>query len=161
MEGHFPLTISKTLFRHFLTAIEDIYHQGVAHRDIKLANILVDNKFGIKLADFGHSCFTQLDTYLPRGLFGTPKCKAPEVEAKDHKGLPADIYSATIALYNMSFLNIHGPDHILSKKGKNLGPLWAQCAQTTGQEVPESLKILLISIFRKDPEERPTIQQIK
>lgn len=74
-----PFAICKRLYIWILSGLEDIYRQGVAHRDIKLDNILVANDFTIRIADFGHSCFTQPDVLLEKGKFGTPMYKAPEV----------------------------------------------------------------------------------
>jgi len=52
-------------------------HQ-VVHRDIKGANILVDNKGICKLADFGSSK-TCLKNDLMQSLHGTANWMAPEV----------------------------------------------------------------------------------
>jgi serine kinase len=41
------------LFRQILSALEYCHTQGVAHRDLKCENILLDNTFTVKLIDFG------------------------------------------------------------------------------------------------------------
>ena len=45
----------KSLCRQMLAGLAYLHHKGVIHRDIKGANILVDNKGGIKISDFGIS----------------------------------------------------------------------------------------------------------
>ena len=38
-----------------LDALWHLHINGVAHRDLKLENILLDSKFSLKIADFGLS----------------------------------------------------------------------------------------------------------
>ena len=42
-----------------LKAIKFIHSKGIAHRDLKLENILVDQNFNIKINDFGLSAQTE------------------------------------------------------------------------------------------------------
>lgn len=52
--------------------------KGVAHRDLKLENILVDSELNIKIADFGFATFknvNQLESYS-----GTMTYMAPEIK---------------------------------------------------------------------------------
>ena len=41
------------LFRQLLQGLRHIHSQGLAHRDIKPDNILLDDKGNLKIADFG------------------------------------------------------------------------------------------------------------
>ncbi|KAJ6118210.1 map/microtubule affinity-regulating kinase [Penicillium samsonianum] len=45
------------VFRQIMDGVSHIHDQGVAHLDIKLSNILLENDTGVKLIDFGHSHF--------------------------------------------------------------------------------------------------------
>lgn len=43
----------RTIIRCIAQAVAHLHSKGIAHRDIKLANILLKRDFTIKLADFG------------------------------------------------------------------------------------------------------------
>lgn len=64
-----------------ILGLEYLHKHGVIHRDIKGANVLVDNNGVCKLADFGSS--KKLNEFLQkedfRTLIGTVNWMAPEV----------------------------------------------------------------------------------
>ncbi|POO02238.1 Serine/threonine protein kinase [Trema orientale] len=53
--GSFPESVIRMYTKQLLLGLEYLHKNGIIHRDIKGANILVDNKGCIKLADFGAS----------------------------------------------------------------------------------------------------------
>lgn len=53
--GAFKETVVKVYCRQILLGLEYLHTNHIMHRDIKGANILVDNAGRIKLADFGAS----------------------------------------------------------------------------------------------------------
>ena len=76
------------------------HSRNVAHRDVKLENILLnDNKNEVKLIDFGFSTCIPSDKKLK--LFcGTPSYMAPEIVSKqEYCGPPADIWALGILFF--------------------------------------------------------------
>ena len=53
--GAFEETLVKNFVRQILQGLNYLHERDIIHRDIKGANILVDNKGGIKISDFGIS----------------------------------------------------------------------------------------------------------
>ena len=54
---------------------------NVCHRDLKLENILIDERNQVKIIDFGFSVNTPYDSKL-KVFCGTPSYMAPEIVAK-------------------------------------------------------------------------------
>ncbi|KAG0465275.1 hypothetical protein HPP92_019439 [Vanilla planifolia] len=77
--GSFPEPVIKMYTKQLLQGLEYLHKNGIIHRDIKGANILVDNKGCIKLADFGASKqVVKLATMTAaKSMKGTPYWMAP------------------------------------------------------------------------------------
>ena len=77
------------------------HRQGVVHRDVKPANIMVLKNGGVKLADFGIAHLQTGAKTQTGTLLGTPKYMSPE----QISGLPvdgrADIFSLGVVLYQL------------------------------------------------------------
>lgn len=88
-----------------LTAINYIHNKGVAHRDIKLDNIMINiSTMNVKLIDFGFSTLTEYGS-TSRTFCGTPSYMAPELAAK-REYIPSrvDMWAAGVVLFAM----LHG-----------------------------------------------------
>ncbi len=82
-------------------ALDYAFQNGVIHRDIKSANILVDDNAEIKISDFGtaqisHSTHTQID-----GFVGSPAYMAPEQINEEAPSVQTDIYSLGVVMYEL------------------------------------------------------------
>ncbi|PKI74070.1 hypothetical protein CRG98_005548 [Punica granatum] len=79
--GAFPEAVIRNYTKQLLVGLEYLHKNGIMHRDIKGANILVDNKGCIKLADFGASKqVVELATISgAKSMKGTPYWMSPEV----------------------------------------------------------------------------------
>ncbi|CDR45375.1 CYFA0S18e00430g1_1 [Cyberlindnera fabianii] len=70
-----------------------LHDQGVVHRDIKAANILLTSKGDIKLTDFGVSTKETSKTIKTYSIAGTPNWMAPEIISMDGTTTASDIWS--------------------------------------------------------------------
>lgn len=70
-----------------------LHSVGILHRDLKCANILIDNDGTCKLSDFGASLKLNNTSENPTELTGSPFWMAPEVIRQQPYAYPADIWS--------------------------------------------------------------------
>ncbi|XP_044946782.1 mitogen-activated protein kinase kinase kinase NPK1-like [Hordeum vulgare subsp. vulgare] len=102
--GSFPEAVIRKYTRQILQGLEYLHSNAIIHRDIKGANILVDNKGCIKLADFGASKqVAKLATMTAaKTMKGTPHWMAPEVIVGSGHTFSADIWSVGCTVIEMA-----------------------------------------------------------
>lgn len=67
----------RILFTQIANTLSYLHKIGVVHRDLKLENILVDNKLNLKLADFGFASYNNIKAL--ESFKGTKTYMAPEI----------------------------------------------------------------------------------
>ncbi|KFK38038.1 hypothetical protein AALP_AA3G062200 [Arabis alpina] len=102
--GSFPEPVIIMYTKQLLLGLEYLHENGIMHRDIKGANILVDNKGCIRLADFGASKkVVELATVNgAKSMKGTPYWMAPEVILQTGHSFSADIWSVGCTVIEMA-----------------------------------------------------------
>src|SRR5258708_14087783 len=103
-EGRLPLDRALAIFKRLCGALEAAHNEGVAHRDLKPRNILIDAADNVYISDFGlaKSLEENASTMTRTGaILGTPRSMSPEqAEAlpTDHR---SDLYSLGLIFYEM------------------------------------------------------------
>lgn len=91
---------ARRIIREVCSALDYAHGQGVIHRDVKPANVLLDRQGHAFLADFGLALITAVGT---RGeIFGSAHYIAPEQAVSSAKAVPqSDLYAIGIILYEI------------------------------------------------------------
>lgn len=102
-----PLTEGevKIVVRQLFYALSYLHDQGIAHRDVKPENIMIENvsrhdELLIKLVDFGFAEYFGSQKKF-KGTLGTPLFMAPEMIQRKKYDTKVDVWSATITVYVM------------------------------------------------------------
>ena len=91
---------AKLIFQQLSHASAYLHSINVAHRDIKLENVLFGSDKIAKLTDFGFSVYTK--DHRLKVFCGTPSYMAPEiVMRREYYGFPVDVWSLGVLLYAM------------------------------------------------------------
>lgn len=108
--GAFEEPLVQNFVRQILLGLQFLHDGGIVHRDIKGANILVDNKGGVKISDFGIS--KKVEGGLlgagsgKLGLQGSVFWMAPEVVKQNTYTDKGDIWSLGCCVVEM-FTGVH------------------------------------------------------
>ncbi|OQE41158.1 hypothetical protein PENCOP_c005G00995 [Penicillium coprophilum] len=86
------------IFRQIVDGVAYSHDQGVAHLDIKLNNILLENETDVRIIDFGQSqFFDNAKEARVQGRFGTPPNAPLEAyQASAYDPFPADVWGVGI-----------------------------------------------------------------
>ncbi|KAJ6974376.1 mitogen-activated protein kinase kinase kinase ANP1-like [Populus alba x Populus x berolinensis] len=159
--GSFPEPVIRAYTKQLLLGLEYLHNNGIMHRDIKGANILVDNKGCIKLADFGASKqVVELATVSgAKSMKGTPYWMAPEVILQTGHGFSADIWSVGCTVIEMA---TGKPPW--SQQYQEVAALFYIGSTKSHPEIPGHLtpeaKDFLLKCLHKEPNMRPEASQL-
>lgn len=87
------------IFKQVCLGVKYLHNKGLAHRDVKLANVLIDESYNCKLCDYGFMCESRNDT-LSSTKCGTLMYASPEmIQRANYDAKAADVWSLGILLY--------------------------------------------------------------
>ncbi len=173
--GPLAEAVVRVFMTQILRGLQYLHAKGIIHRDLKCANVLVDNDGHVKLSDFGastrlsHSDASdkkqgieeQEPTELSKSLKGSPYWMAPEVVLRTGHNKAADIWSLGCVMIEM---RTGKPPW--SEVGHNaVQVLQAIASSTSGPPYPAEMFSaravgFLSRCLSRNPEERPTAQDL-
>lgn len=169
--GGLGQTLVKFPFMQICSAVQYIHSQGIAHMDLKLDNILLDQFFNCKVADLGVSLDVTNSNGYTDSKRGTVCYMAPEIHyllpTETYDAYKADIYSLGVCLYALLFgelpikkdddeSTIHDSDTLTTITGLKCS---LDCKKKWSQ-LPEDLQDLLSCMLSLEPDERPELSEI-
>ena len=152
---YFSLGEISTIFSQVISGILYLHKNGIAHKDIKPSNILIQDDGTVKISDFGigHS-FQSAESVV-----GSPAYQAPEIFGNDDESYEEDVYidpikedvwSLGVSMYQIIFkkLPFYGLNEFEIARNARESVL------EYDKSVPDDLVDLLRGMLNKDPDQR-------
>ena len=155
---YFPLNLKDALFyfSEVTCGLECLHSLGIVHMDIKPENILLTNSGHIMITDFNcsYDMIYGRKPPQPEDFRGTIQYMAPEVKDKCCISFKSDTWSmaATLARMVSDYLHPNSPLDQLSSSERIRGGF---------ESFGEPLQSFFITCFRRNPNERPGVEEIK
>ncbi len=145
--GRLPVDEVERVAAGALAGLAAAHAAGIAHRDVKPANVLLSTDRRVMLTDFGIALAATDTALTAEGVvIGTPGYLAPELWRGTKPGAPADVFALGVTLYE-------------AVEGEPPFPRHNPTAALTDPPLPPAhagrLAPLLVDLLEKDPDRRP------
>ena len=148
--------IFKKIFKQIFDAMNYLHKNHMAHRDIKLENILMTREYEIKIIDFGFGMYNP-ENKLQNFFCGTPNYMPPEIAfKKPYVGQKADLWSLGVLVYKMYCADF-------PFKGKNEKELYKAIKKgkfVMASYTPDYIKKIIVNMIELDPNKRLTCENV-
>lgn len=146
-----------------VSSLDYMHNLRCVHRDLKLENILVDDKLNLKIADFGFACYKSIDQL--KSYRGTMTYMAPEIkEGKTYDGTQVDLFSVGVII----FIIVQGIFPFKEARKEeyfyNLlltGQIETYFEKVNGQGLSADFKDMILKLFSYNGSDRYTVDQLK
>jgi len=146
-----------------VASLDYMHNLRCVHRDLKLENILVDDKLNLKIADFGFACYKSIDQL--KSYRGTMTYMAPEIkEGKVYDGTQVDLFSVGVII----FIIVQGIFPFKEARKEeyfyNLlltGQIETYFEKVNGQGLSADFKDMILKLFSYNGSDRYTVDQLK
>ena len=158
---------SKIYFCQIASAIKYLHKYNIAHRDLKLDNVLLDKDFNAKVCDFGFSKFVEKEpktgkSVKSKSFVGTPTYEPPEmVMSEPYDPFKCDVWCLGICLFVM--LNYEYPfnsDQPKEKRYEKMTKRLYKFEATIEAKLTPNAKDLVKKLLEPNPEQRMSMEQV-
>jgi serine/threonine-protein kinase len=101
-EGAQPPARALAWLEQAAAALDAAHRHGIVHRDVKPANLLLNERGEVRVADFGIASAAGFESLTLTGtVLGTAGYLSPEQAAGERAGPPSDLYSLGVVAYEL------------------------------------------------------------
>ncbi len=135
-------------------ALHYAHEQGILHRDVKPANLLVDEHVSVWITDFGLAKLAGQDDLTRTGdVIGTLRYLAPEA-LRGRTGPENDIYSLGLTLYELITLCAPFGDVSASELLRQVSESQPTRPRKLDPTIPRDLETIILKAIAPEPEDR-------
>jgi len=155
-----PEDEARTLFQQIVDGVDHCHSRKIAHRDLKLENMLLDRRGMVKIIDFGLAAEITPGERLTKSC-GTLNYAAPEIfsatEHNGYEGPEVDVWSCGVILFAL----LCGRLPFVGECQPELESAILKGQLTLPKFLSSDAKDLLTKMLTKDQGERITIAEIR
>lgn len=129
-----------------------IHENNIIYRNLKLENIIIDDKGNLKMTDFSKSKILLFDGDRGLSLVGAPDYMAPEVILGKGQNYEVDWWNLGILIYQLYYGYTPFEDQYIDKTYQKI--LYSTVNFNSSIKINANLKDLIISLLEKDPAKR-------
>jgi serine/threonine-protein kinase len=153
-KGLVPLAESIRIIKSAAEALAYAHQRSMIHRDVKPANLMLDDDGRVVLTDFGIAkIVTGAQFTASGGMVGTPAYMAPEQGLGDAGDERSDIYSLGVILYQLVTGRLpYDADTPLAIILKHVNSELTPPGRFV--DIPDDLEQIICRVLEKEPEDR-------
>jgi len=141
-------------------AVEYLHNIGVAHRDIKLENILIADDLSVRLIDFGFSLKNCDDKTIASDWVGSRDYSPPEtLFCIPYNPLKVDVWCLGLILFALLYANLPFDSVVMRDIHKNKTINWIPY-QSHLENIPQDIRDILLFTIIYEPESRLSAKDI-
>jgi eukaryotic-like serine/threonine-protein kinase len=150
-----PVPVVLHTLARVATALAHAHAQGVVHRDVKPANVMIDLASGsVKVTDFGIARITDACRTRTGMVLGTPSFMSPEQMAGRRLDGRTDLYSLGVMLFQLLTGSLPHRSESMAELMYQIANETAPDVRTLRPELPETLANVVALALEKRPEVR-------
>lgn len=153
-----PESFIKCVICELISALDYLHNEvRIAHRDVKLENIMLDNNDHIRLIDFGLGRQFSGASDVLQTACGSPVYASPEMVTGKPYGTACDVWSAGVVLYAM----VYGRPPFQATNLQRLAAMICDDEPEYSDRASPTLIDLMKRMLAKDVDLRITVRQMR